>query len=300
MINNLKARAIKDFLHEEMILDSTHAADVGKRRAGIFHGTSYADPCPRRAYLQLSSVDRNETRHKAHMWTGEAYHQFRERGALSRKRIAETPLIWDIVADAPVNDKYGKTLHGDVKPKDLPLKEQYTEKQWLDIVVSELDTVRIVDTPHFKGAVLVDYKTTVNGRQAEFGASQQHIDQLNIYNYLYSRLFKIEPLKVGVIEYNDFADGMKNPTRIIVELKNVDLVRDQMLLYLKFFKDCREYGVLPPRIPPGAEPTRKGYPHYSCEKCPFLNKCLMTLGGWQYIPTNWEWLTEPERVLRIS
>ena len=278
---------MNDDIVKEYYTRAAAGMNAHKRRAGIFHVSDYATPCARRAYLQHTSVPKmpDVYDNRRALIKGEAEHQLLDKGANMLERVGETAVCWDLV-----NNREPPYDAGDPPaPNDMPVKF------WLQQILGEFDAVYQLPDGQ---KILVDYKTKLEFNPKQEEADEDHRDQLNIYNYLRSKYYGLEPLTHACVVY--IVSGTNDPTHVwpyTFELDDIDKVQERLQDRQAEFTKAHEDGTLPARVLPIGH--FRGYGHHACGFCPYRDRCMTRQPGGLHTPSDWEHLTEFERELNV-
>ena len=289
--SNFSMRMRIDMYHDDIVAEYYRRAKAGmnadKRRAGIFHVSDYAMPCARQAYLRHTSVQqipplRDNIRA---LIKGEAEHQLLDRGARSLDEPGEHPVALDLEKNANVS----------YAADDPPLPNDQDIDAWINQVIGEYDAIYKIG---YEQKILIDYKTKLEFNPRQVDPDAEHVAQLNIYNYIISRMNDTEALAWASVVY--IVTGTNDKTHIhprTFALEDIENVRARMLERLQQFRECHDTGKLPPRVLPIGH--YNGYGHPSCVYCPYRDKCMTRQPGGLHVPNDWDQLSELDRELNI-
>lgn len=211
-----------------------------KYRTG-FHVSDYVQDCMRKVfYSHLSSLQDNsgmDTDTMSTLFTGEAAHQL-----LDSVYNDETTLKWDIRLDQEVD----MSTHP------------------YDRIHGECDAVYQLEIDGEKHNVIVDYKTWTNNGYKKRAPNDNHVKQINIYNFLIQRSI---PKKWGLIEYGsviylDKTDNLK-PLIFVFKLDDIEEIKKDLVVKHNELLEGIATGKLPERVKT-----------WMCEYCPYVERCV--------------------------
>lgn len=262
-------------------------------RPGFWHVTDFASACHFKSALNKTKIPRQDLPWSGSMLIGTALHHLAERNTRIQTEI---PVVWDVVKDKPVkliptSGGHKDTLKYFELNGRLPHADGLDTSQFKDTVFGTIDRIVPISVPGFKGNVLVDLKTLTGVPWLKPSVDPDHVWQVNIYNYLQSKAYNTEPLKMGCVQY--LSTGLKLVPIIdfAFELMDVKDVRTKLLAQMDEMKQFYTKGIIPSRVEfkldAAGNPIKHssrgnravkgdhgGRPSWACDFCPYTKHCL--------------------------